>query len=75
MIEKKEFTVKEQAGFRIRVEYWPCLRPGELYAINFVQESLDEDAIVKDTSTYNFFMTVEEINKLSDELKNICNGS
>lgn len=66
-INVKKFTVKESEAFRIRVETWEALSPKGLYAIDMIQESLDEDGKVADTSTYNFHLTKEEIG-------NLCKG-
>ena len=62
----KEFTVKESEGFRLRVKQWQCLSPSDLHALEFVQETL-KDGNVDQSSTYQFFMTKDEINDL-------CNG-
>ena len=63
----KKFTVKEDAGYRVRVESWEVLTPKGLYAIDMIQETLDKDGNVADTSTYNFHMT-------KDEIKTLCEG-
>ena len=65
-IKLKNFTVKENAGFRVRVEQWEVISPKGLYSLNFIQESLDEGKVV-DSQTYNFFMT-------KDDLKTLCDG-
>ena len=66
-INVKKFTVKESEGFRVRVESWEVLSPKGLYAIDMIQESLDEKGNVADVSTYNFHMT-------RDEIKALCEG-
>jgi hypothetical protein len=66
-INVKKFTVKESEGFRVRVESWEVLSPKGLYAIDMIQESLDEKGNVADSSTYNFHMT-------KDEIKALCEG-
>jgi hypothetical protein len=33
----KEFTVKENAGFRLRVKSWKCLSPTDLNAIELTK--------------------------------------
>jgi hypothetical protein len=63
----KNFTVKENAAFRLRVKSWKCLTPSDLNSIEFIQESL-KDGDVIDTSTYNFFMTDEELKTLAQGL-------
>jgi hypothetical protein len=64
----KKFTVKEDAGFRVRVESWEVISPKGLFAIDMIQESLDKDGIVESTSTYNFHMTKVELQKLCEGL-------
>ena len=63
----KNFTVKENAAFRLRVKSWKCLTPSDLNSIEFIQESL-KDGDVIETSTYNFFMTDEEMKTLAQGL-------
>ena len=68
---KKEFTVKEDKAFRVRVKTQECLSPKGLINLNFVQECLNKDGEVDFTSTHNFFMTKEEINNLCEGLKQV----
>lgn len=62
----KEVTIKESEGFRLRIEKWNATSPKDLICLNFVQESLNEEGKVWQTSTYNFHMTTDEIKRLSD---------
>jgi hypothetical protein len=66
-LEVKEFTAKEGEGFRLRIRSWEVTSPKGLYNLDFIQESLDEDGVVQDSSTYNFHLNKEEIESL-------CNG-
>ena len=63
----KNFTVKENEAFRLRVKSWKCLTPSNLNSVEFIQESL-KDGDVIDTSTYNFFMTDDEMKTLAQGL-------
>ena len=63
----KKFTVKENAAFRLRVQSHKCLNPSDLNSIEFIQESLKDGEVI-DTSTYNFFMTDEELKTLAQGL-------
>ena len=63
----KNFIVKEDDVFRLRVKSWKCLSPADLNSVEFIQESL-KDGTVIDTSTYNFFMTDEEVKTLAQGL-------
>jgi hypothetical protein len=65
-----EFTVKENEGFRLRVKGWECLSPKDVYAIEFINECMT-DGKVDYASTYNFFLTKEEIAKLCQSLLNV----
>ena len=62
---KIETVIKESEGFRLRMEKWEGLSPKGLYAIDLIQESLKEDGTVAYSSTYNFNMTKEEIQRLA----------
>lgn len=66
-IEVKEFIAKEQPGFRVRVRTHEVLAPKGLYSLDFIQESLDDNGVVKSDQTYNFFMT-------KDEVQTLCQG-
>ena len=69
-IKIKEAVIKEKPGFRLRVRSWKCVRPADLNSIEFIQEMLKDNGDVQDTSTYNFFMTDEEIKILCKNLVN-----
>ncbi len=64
---RKEVTVKESEGFRVRVTKHEVLAPKGLFSLDIIQESLKE-GIVTDSQTYNFFMNKEELVKLADGL-------
>lgn len=66
----KEFTVKDEQAFRLRVKMWKCSYPSTLNAIHFVQECKDKEGNVEFSSTYEFFMTDSEIKKLAEQLVN-----
>jgi hypothetical protein len=62
---KKEMIIKENAGYRVRLEKWEVTSPKGLFNIDIIQESLNDKGEVNETSTYNFFMTKEEIQSLA----------
>jgi hypothetical protein len=62
---KTEMVITETEGFRLRLEKWQVSSPKGLFAVNLIQESLDEDGDVFDTSTYNFHMTKSELQALA----------
>ena len=63
-ITQKQFVVKENPSYRMRVTQHEVTAPKGLYAIDFIQESLKEDGTVRDTQTYNFFITNEDLQVL-----------
>lgn len=69
-VEIKEFTVKDEQAFRLRVRYWKAIRPADLNSIEFVQECM-RDGEVDFSTTYNFLMTDTEIKTLIKGLEKI----
>lgn len=63
----KEFTVKQNAGFALKVKSWKCIAPADLNSIEFINESYNDKGEVINTSVYNFFMT-------DNEIKTLCEG-
>jgi hypothetical protein len=61
----KEMVIKESEGFRLRMEKWEAINPKGLFAVDLIQESLNENGEVWDTSTYSFNMTKEELQALA----------
>jgi hypothetical protein len=64
-----EFVVKDSPGFSLRVRKWKCSRPSDLNSLEFIQESKNSQGGVDHSSTYNFFMTDEEIKRLCNLLQ------
>ena len=65
----KEFTVKEDEAFRLRVKSWKCVSPNDLNSIEFIQECM-KDGEVDFTSTYQFFMTDKDLKVLAQGIVN-----
>ena len=63
----KEIIIKENPGFRIRLEKHEVINPKGLFSRDIIQESL-KDGKVADSQTYNFFMTKEELQTLAHGL-------
>lgn len=66
----KEFTVKENKAFRLRVTSKKCLTPTDLNHVQFIQECFNKDGEVDFTSNYQFFLTDSEIKSLAKDLVN-----
>ena len=64
----KENIIKDTLGFRLRVKSWKCVNPTELNAIEFIQECKNINGEIDMTSTYQFFMTDEELKILAQSL-------
>lgn len=60
-----ESTVKESKGFRVRMVKHEVLSPKGLFSIDLINETLKEDGTVQEASTYNYFMTKEELQRLA----------
>lgn len=65
---KIEAVIKETSGFRLRMVKWESLRPKGLYCVNLIQEILNTDGEVQESSTYTFHMTQQELQTLADTL-------
>jgi hypothetical protein len=63
-----ETIIKELPSFRLKIKKNPCLHPEGLNNLEFVQEYLDDKGEIDYTSTYQFFMTQDEINDLTKAL-------
>lgn len=68
----KTFTIKENSGFRLKLQTWPCVAPKGLHTVEFVQESKNLFGEVDLSSTYQFFMTSEELITLANTLQQIA---
>jgi hypothetical protein len=60
-------VIKEKEEYRLTMKKEPCLMPVGLNNIEMIQEHL-KDGKVTQTSTYQFFMTQEEMNLLAKAL-------
>jgi hypothetical protein len=62
---RKEMIIKESEGYRLRLVKHEVLSPKGLFSIDMIQEGIKEDGTVGTTSTYNYFMTKEELQALA----------
>ena len=60
-------VIKDKEDFRLTLKKEPCLMPEGLNNVEMIQEQL-KDGKVTQTSTYQFFMTAEEMNTLAKAL-------
>jgi len=66
----KELVVKDGAGFRLRITVSDILSPASMKNIEFIQESKNKDGEVDFVSTYQFFMTEDELSTVGKFLSN-----
>ena len=64
---RKEMTIKESEGFRVRLVKHEVISPKGLFSLDIIQENL-KDAKVESSQTYNFFMNKEELQSLAHGL-------
>lgn len=67
----KEIVVKESEGFRLTIRAWEAISPKGLYNYDFIQDTLDKEGKIRYSSTYNFHMTKEEVQKLCEGLLSV----
>ena len=67
-MEVKEFTVKDNEAFRLRVKQWRAINPTDLYAVEFIQETKDIKGDIDMSSTYSFYMSESELESLASGL-------
>lgn len=63
----KEFTVKENDAFRVRVKKYACTSPTDLYAIDVIREEL-QHGVVTMSNTNRLLMNEAEIKILAQGL-------
>ena len=61
----KEFVVKDETAYKLSIKSKKCLRPNDLNHLEFIQECKNKDGEVDFTSTYQFFLTDDEIKILA----------
>jgi hypothetical protein len=59
--------IKENAGYRLLFKKNPCLLPEGLNNVELIGEQLKDGEVVN-SSTYQFFMTRDELNTLAKAL-------
>lgn len=69
-VVKKEFTIKDETAFRMKIRHWKADNPKNLNSVEFVQDCM-RDGEVDFTSTYHFLMTNDEIKSLIKGLESI----
>ena len=70
MINVKEFIIKDEQAFRMRVRHWKAVSPSNLNSVEFIQDCM-RDGEVDFTSTFNFLMTDDELKALAKGLESI----
>lgn len=60
-------VIKENDAFRLSLSKKLCVMPTDLFHVELIQECLTKGD-VSSSSTYQFFMTQEEMNTLAEAL-------
>ena len=67
-IQVKEFLVKDEPSFKLRIKQYQIPATPELFSLDFVQENYDIKGNFTEASTYNFFLTKDQIATLCNNL-------
>ena len=70
-LDVKKIMIKETNAYRVRVESWESISPKGLFTLDIIQECLDPEKNITESSTYNFHMTREEIKTLCEGLLSV----
>ena len=65
----KEFTIRDDAAFKLRGTMRPCIKPDDLWCIEFTGEQYNDKGEMTNTSTYQFFLNNEHINRMVEGIK------
>lgn len=68
----KKFTITERADFKLTLTARECQSPEGLMALDLVREEFDPKGDLTNTSTYNFYLGAEEIDRLGGCLLSIA---
>lgn len=68
----KEFLANNSNAFKLRVSINECKFPKGLMHLKFSNEQYDKDGNKSDESSYDFFLTVQQIRELGENLKDVA---
>jgi len=63
-----EFIAQETPAYRLRVTKHECKAPQDLLQVCFIRELKDMSGHIESSSTYEFFMTQDELNFMAKGL-------
>jgi len=66
----KTFLAKDHPSFKLRISIGDCVAPADLKHLVFTGEQYNDDGEKTQESSYNFFLTAEQIQALGENLKN-----
>ena len=64
----KEFLVRDDAAFKLRVRISPCLMPEGLQCVEFTGEQYNDKGEMIQDSTYQFFLDQDHLERLAKGL-------
>lgn len=65
----KEFLIRDETAFKLRGTMKQCLRPDNLWCVEFTGEQYNDQGEMTEASTYQFFLTEEHITKMVQGLQ------
>jgi hypothetical protein len=68
----KKFTITDRADFKLHLTTRECQSPEGLMALDLIREEFDTRGDLTNTSTYNFYLGAEEMDRLGGCLLSIA---
>jgi hypothetical protein len=60
----KEFLIRDEDAFKLRGKMSRCVRPANLWCVEFIGESYNDKGEIVNTSTYQFFLEEAHISNM-----------
>jgi hypothetical protein len=68
----KKFTITDRADFKLTLTARECQSPEGLMSLDLIREEFDVRGDLTNTSTYNFYLDADEIDRLGGCLLSIA---
>jgi hypothetical protein len=68
----KKFTITDRADFKLTLTARECQSPEGLMSLDLIREEFDTRGELTNTSTYNFYLGADEIDRLGGCLLSIA---
>ena len=67
----KTFLAKDDPDFKLKITVGDCVSPVGLKHLVFIREQYDEQGKLTQESSYNFFLTSEQVRALGKNLQHV----